>query len=709
MDNRDLAKPLHWSKTLGLHLCIVGVLACGCAGEEPQQSQASFAPVGEDKAGQRHLQDLVANAFTLQTLEALLVTSRLASEMDSPPYTMFMPWDNAFRRMPAFWERAKSDPRWRAHLRSIADAHMYKGLAPVPQGEDVTLAMMDGSSATFTEQNSRRRLDGILVIAETAAVDGHAYMIDEVRLPPWVERTAWDVVDTDPRFSIFKSLLTAEDRALLEQTDNTTLFAPTDAAFGGDAEWARDSGLDIGDFIVDQVMPRRWTQPGEYSARSGASLAWQAGTGDAPRTVTCTVAGGETHAAVTLETREELANNGVVHPVDRLLCVSTHECDVECAPGEVLAEGCAASSITLDEAMCEAEHTRCCTLPFECTIACDAGSALSESCDLSTATNEQQCAAMREECCLPDSTPVNCEIVCGEGSARSEQCQASIVTDDVAACNAERQACCEPTGAPIVLQPPRPQADTPCYDYCGQGSRMLGSKVVPAALLPGDWEHDATCWEYAISNEADATACTQPDEHIRAHCCYPDDDPVTSAGVGNYCCLCDGCYGVDSSRFEHVITSSRQSCVALDWDMTSDLKLGSNEPDAEENRRACLGMRSAFEATCCSADMGTDANGADVPVPPSLAPEVYQPEPYFCDSRGPHPFCSLCRNGSFPTQPYNVATVAGIPGNPTCSDLYMMGITNNLPAAYCYPLQNFLEEPCGCEPEAPPGPLCPAP
>ena len=80
--------------------------------------------------------------------------------------------------------------------------------------------------------------------------------------------------------------------------------------------------------------------------------------------------------------------------------------------------------------------------------------------------------------------------------------------------------------------------------------------------------------------------------------------------------------------------------------------------------------------------------------------------------QGNEPECKVCFKGNFPGKPYTITTVAYVPGNPSCEDLYWMGKTGNIPAAICYPLQIYMQGPCGCnikQPTAPPPVPAPVP
>ena len=171
----------------------------------------------------------------------------------------------------------------------------------------------------------------------------------------------------------------------------------------------------------------------------------------------------------------------------------------------------------------------------------------------------------------------------------------------------------------------------------------------------------------------------------------------------SFCCLCDGCYGVDSSKFEFILKSDHfneeMSCVDLDYKMTTQI--------SSSTSTACSSEVAKWRGCCCSS--GSSSGCKSLERPPTTPPQVNFPA-------GNFPYCDLCKNGEYPRNPYNIATIASVPGNPTCSDLYWMGRSNNIPASICYPIQNFLEgdEACGCLPKngnpspSPPSPAPPA-
>jgi hypothetical protein len=112
---------------------------------------------------------------------------------------------------------------------------------------------------------------------------------------------------------------------------------------------------------------------------------------------------------------------------------------------------------------------------------------------------------------------------------------------------------------------------------------------------------------------------------------------------------------------------------------------------------ACFESQREYREICCN---------TECTLPPAIEQEwepVGIPLPF---PEGEYPYCDLCKpgdgpNGQYPLKPNTITAIAYVPGNPSCADLYWMGRTGNLPAAMCYPLQNFMLEPCGCTPPSP--------
>lgn len=99
----------------------------------------------------------------------------------------------------------------------------------------------------------------------------------------------------------------------------------------------------------------------------------------------------------------------------------------------------------------------------------------------------------------------------------------------------------------------------------------------------------------------------------------------------------------------------------------------------------CVKEQDLYRRSCCDPTY----NPLPVVQSPTASPGSNYPQ-------GNEPVCDLCMDGSYPTKPNTVTAVLYIPGNPTCQDLYWMGLSGNIADYMCYPLQDYMQEPCGC-------------
>jgi len=118
------------------------------------------------------------------------------------------------------------------------------------------------------------------------------------------------------------------------------------------------------------------------------------------------------------------------------------------------------------------------------------------------------------------------------------------------------------------------------------------------------------------------------------------------------------------------------TCGGLELNMTGVYSPGSAE---------CADLQGKYRKSCC------DATYTPIPVeqPPTPPPGSSYPQ-------GNEPICDICLDGSFPTKPFSVTAVLYIPGNPKCEDLFWMGRAGTIPGRLCYPLQDYMQVPCGC-------------
>lgn len=145
------------------------------------------------------------------------------------------------------------------------------------------------------------------------------------------------------------------------------------------------------------------------------------------------------------------------------------------------------------------------------------------------------------------------------------------------------------------------------------------------------------------------------------------------------CCLCEECYLPASGRGSRFVDESGLTCDMLLLEMA--------DPDNESTvgSSACRSLQNSFRRTCCDSTY----QPPEVAQAPTPAPRINLP-------RGTEPLCDLCEDGAFPGLPRTVTAVLYIDGNPTCELLYYMGLYGLIEDRLCNPIQNSLEEGCGC-------------
>jgi hypothetical protein len=171
---------------------------------------------------------------------------------------------------------------------------------------------------------------------------------------------------------------------------------------------------------------------------------------------------------------------------------------------------------------------------------------------------------------------------------------------------------------------------------------------------------------------------------------------VSAEGVDELCCLCDECYFPASGRDNLNVDQFGTTC----YDQL--LSMADTENASTNGSGECTKQIALHRRRCCDSSY----TPIDIAIAPTPAPVINLPY-------GNEPFCNLCPDGRFPGIPKTVTAVLYIPGNPTCEILYYMGRRGLIEDRLCNPVQDYLEEACGCAdpptPQAPPAPTPPAP
>jgi hypothetical protein len=154
---------------------------------------------------------------------------------------------------------------------------------------------------------------------------------------------------------------------------------------------------------------------------------------------------------------------------------------------------------------------------------------------------------------------------------------------------------------------------------------------------------------------------------------------VSAESIDELCCLCDECYFPASGRDNLNVDEFGTTCYEQLLSMT-DPENSSTNGSSECTKQIALHRR-----RCCDSSF----NPIDIAIAPTPAPVVSIPF-------GSEPYCDLCTDGRFPGSPKAVTAVLYIPGNPTCEVLYYMGQRGLIEDRLCNPMQDYLEEGCGC-------------
>jgi hypothetical protein len=168
---------------------------------------------------------------------------------------------------------------------------------------------------------------------------------------------------------------------------------------------------------------------------------------------------------------------------------------------------------------------------------------------------------------------------------------------------------------------------------------------------------------------------------------------ISAEGLDELCCLCDECYFPAAGRDDLNVDQFGTTC--------SDQLLSMADTDnaSTNGSGACRRQIALHRRRCCDPDY----TPIEIAIAPTPAPVINLPY-------GSEPYCNLCPDGRFPGIPKTVTAVLYIPGNPTCEILYYMGRRGHIEERLCNPMQDYLEEACGCvDPPIPRAPVAPVP
>lgn len=281
----------------------------------------------------RSLLDFILNTYVCSHAEASVWYTDLVDRLGgNGPYTVFFAWDTEWTRMP-FLTKFK-DYFFRGHLLAFYEFGVLMESVPPSAIPAVgrTTYTMGGGEVQLTKQSGWPYVNGKRTMAIEPLTNGWFYMMQDMLIPPFMQRSLFQYVASE--HSTFKRLVeacnmqgTLQD---MSETTGITVFAPTNAAFekvspafsgylessGGSTDcWnlVRYHMLNIVAHSINLV-----TQPTPLVTLHGPSveLNWN---GNGLLQVKDARGG-----VATVTSLNNLAYNGIVHEVDKVLQVKNY-------------------------------------------------------------------------------------------------------------------------------------------------------------------------------------------------------------------------------------------------------------------------------------------------------------------------------------------------------------------------------------------------
>ena len=192
-------------------------------------------PTSTPTANLLSIAEVIAQNFNLQLLEAYLGFAGFFEDIPRQgPYTFFAPQDAGFESLPIDLIEKLQDRSWTAHLQYLLRLHLVVGDYPVDTlGETQTFTTASNQDVLVARRagTSRVRVDDILVLATYDASNGYAYMIDEVLVPDWMDKTLRDIAANSFPTMLSLVIQVELDELLVDSSESLTVFAPTETAF----------------------------------------------------------------------------------------------------------------------------------------------------------------------------------------------------------------------------------------------------------------------------------------------------------------------------------------------------------------------------------------------------------------------------------------------------------------------------------------------
>lgn len=271
----------------------------------------------------------------LTFLNAAIAQAGLTADFNKPSLTIFAPSDDAFRAA-GYASVAAVSAAPAADLRRILQYHVVADLidlSKIPTKVNTTLqtTLANAQLAVYKVDNSNVSINGAKVTEGDIPTTGSTiHIINKVLLPPTVN--AIDVVKANNDLTLFvaaanRAGTSVQDILSKSSQNGVTIFAPNNAAFkaagyADEAAIAKADPKTLSDLLSYHVLNYRafsqtFQNGADVATAQGATVRFTVADGK----VTVTGKGNGNNAA-NITQADLVANNGVVHVIDRVLLLS---------------------------------------------------------------------------------------------------------------------------------------------------------------------------------------------------------------------------------------------------------------------------------------------------------------------------------------------------------------------------------------------------
>lgn len=282
------------------------------------------------------LKEIFQRASVLRVFERFLLSSPVTptlNEFSETPFTVFMPWDRAMEKLPSGWLDRLEHPMWALHLKGFILHHIHNGslsLDRLKQTNSVT--MLDGENLRVNREQVRPRVDDVRYLAYTAESDIRAFMMDEILVPSFMERTAMKVVPSSLASRWIKyAHMTGLDKFLDDSTKSFTVLVPSDEAFDQlDEEtialWESPTdGQSLRQVLLRHIVPE--TLVASDTMKQGTVTVEESLATDAPVIFQKSSDFLQVNTALVIQA-DIVAANGLVHVIDKVTMPSETEMQI---------------------------------------------------------------------------------------------------------------------------------------------------------------------------------------------------------------------------------------------------------------------------------------------------------------------------------------------------------------------------------------------